>query len=444
MFTHKTFGRYIGVLKNAWVSGMAQAASVFVNLIIVRFSVEYLGPGDFGIWMAINSFVAILILSDLGVGSAMLRLSALRRATDGSYDVQPLAITAIRFLSTSALLIVVVVVAVTSTPQVQVMLGVSGSDQGNVVLNTVWLLTAVFAVNLVAQVAIPIRLGMQVGYINGLFQTAGHIGNLVCVLIAIRFGAPLPILAAAAVIGTASANAANLVSLLFSSAKFRTSLSYVPKIREVLRPSLPFFILITLGVLSYNLDNLLIARFLTVEQVSQNAVAQRLFNVPISVVSLFFVGLWAAYADAEMTRDYGWVKRAYIRALAISSTFAAIAATSLYFAFTPLAGLLTGGLVEFDGVLVLTFALWVPVTTLSGATASLMNGLNILRWQIFFAGLALVINLAASVMLVEQIGVAGPILGTLISMVLVQPLMIAKSLREIRRRHFLSENGSST
>jgi O-antigen/teichoic acid export membrane protein len=422
------------VLKTASTGGLAQIASIVAQLLIIRLSIDYVGPNKFGVWMAVNSFIAFLVISDFGLGGALLRISARTKQLHGGYDVFATAVLSIRFLAVIGFFVLLSIYFLTNHQAIQANIGIDQHVSADLVITTVRVLVALFVVNMIAQISVPLRLGMQKGHLNGLFQTCGHLGNLGLVLIAIQLEAPLPALAAAAIGGTIIANLINLLALLSQTKGLQTHKSEAPKIGQILRPSLPYFCLSVIGALSYNIDNLVIANYLPIEQVAQNAVAQRVFNAPINFISLFYLGLWAAYADAELSNEYKWIKKTYFKAIAFAVPFSLLLALILYASFDVVQAILTNGKIDFDVYLLISYACLLPVVTWSGATASLMNGLHLLKQQMAVSLFAMIINIALSVYLVNVVGVSGPVIATLISMLLTQPIMMWICLTELRHR----------
>jgi O-antigen/teichoic acid export membrane protein len=423
------------VFSNASVGLVAQIFSVISQFSIIRISIDHLGPNDFGIWMAINSVVAILMVSDFGLAGAMLRLTAHRKGGDGQYDVYALGLAAVRFLAVIGVTILAVALAISASPSFYSQMGIDRYQESEDALNAFRALMAFFAVNLVAQVSIPLRLGMQKGHVNGLFQILGHLCNLIFVVVATQFGANLAWLASAAVAGSTTSNLLNLITLLLSSKEINKNSSIPVSLKSVMNSSAPFFLLGLIGVLSYNVDNLVIARYLSLSDVSQNSIAQRIFNIPVFFVSLFYIGLWAGYSDAELSDDYNWIKKTYITSILIAVPLTAAAGIGLYVFFDFAALFITNGKVHFNNYLLLCFCLWLPVTVMSGATASLMNGLHMLRPQVLVSLLALAINLSLSIFLVNRIGVSGPIFATFLSMIITQPILVWICLTELNKRN---------
>jgi O-antigen/teichoic acid export membrane protein len=69
-------------------------------------------------------------------------------------------------------------------------------------------------------------------------------------------------------------------------------------------------------------------------------------------------------------------------------------------------------------LLLIALALWTATNCVGGPLAMFFNGLSVIRFQVICASLMAVMNLALSIVLAHYTGVAGVVLGTVISQTL--------------------------
>ena len=434
--------RYIAVFKT-WCSGMlGYAVQVGCALVTIRLTLDYLGVEQYGIWVVINSFLAIMFLLDLGIGQAIVRLTAQTRGKDGQYDILPLAASAARIVLMPVVVVICLVAAALSFDATRELIGVAHGPDAAEIQTAIVILTALLCFNLFSKIADSLRLGMQRGHITQLFLAAGQITNVCAIIVAIALDASLPALVIAAVSGTTALNLVNLVSLI--ATHWRTRPAWGAKKRyssmKIIAPSIPYFAITLIDVSTIHADNFIIVSTLSTEFVAQNAIAIRIYTMPVILVNAVYIGLWAAYCDAELKGEYDWIRKTYARTAALGCLIALCGSTVLVLLMESIGQVLTDGRIEFDPWLVAGYWLFGCLICLNSATGFLMNALNLLRLRLSMLLLALAINIPLSIYLATTIGVAGPVWGTVVSIVLTLPISVILNWREIARRKAAYDN----
>ena len=440
--TFRQSERYIAVFKT-WCSGMlGYVVQVGCALVTIRLTLDYLGVEQYGIWAVIHSFLAIMFILDLGIGQAIVRLTAQTRGEDGQYDILPLAASAARIVLMPIALVICLVAAALSFDATRELIGVAHGPDAAEIQTAIVILTALLCVNLLSKIADSLRLGMQRGHITQLFLAAGQITNVCAIIVAIALDASLPALVTAAVSGTTAVNLTNLVSLIAKHRRTRPAWGGKKRYSsiKIIAPSLPFFVMTLIEVSAIHADNFIIASTLSTEFVAQNAIALRIYSMPIILVNAVYVGLWAAYCDAELKGEYDWIKKTYARTAALGCLIALCCSTVLVLLMEQIGQVLTDGQIEFDPWLVAGYWLFGYLMCLNIATGFLMNALNLLRLRLSMLLLAFAINIPLSIYLATTIGVAGPVWGTVVSVVMTLPITIILNWREITRRRAAQDN----
>lgn len=176
-----------------------------------------------------------------------------------------------------------------------------------------------------------------------------------------------------------------------------------------------FFILQIAVALAYASDNLVAAKVLGPEAVTQYSVPAKMFSLLSVMVGILLNPLWPAYGEAIARGDISWVKRTLIRSLSIALLFS-ILTSALFVAFgVQIIHVWVGP--EFNPSLLLRLGLaaWTVMASVGGAAAIFMNGVNVIKFQVLVAGLVGIGGLLFKVLLAQQIGIAGIIWGTVIA-----------------------------
>jgi O-antigen/teichoic acid export membrane protein len=199
-----------------------------------------------------------------------------------------------------------------------------------------------------------------------------------------------------------------------------------PVARYILRTGFLFLVLQLAVALGYQSDNLVISHFLGADYVPQYSVPTRLFTIVPMLLSFVLSPLWPAYGEAIARRDTFWIKRTFMRSVKLAFAVNCVPAVLLVLFGRSIIHLWVGAEVYPSFALLLGLGIWAILNSLSAPIAMLLNGTNAVGVQVVCASLMAVSNIVLSIVLVQKIGVAGPIYGTIITWTLINliPLLI--------------------
>ena len=289
---------------------------------MVPLTIDHLGTEKYGILVVILSLSALLQLADLGIGNALIRISA-RNAADNEGTVTPeLIFNSYLIVGGLSLLLWLLSVVTVFHANLQALFNYTDVVPTQLVQDALIAFLTVYAINLPLSLTQQIRLGTQEGYKNGWYISLGQIANVVLIMSAIHLGGDLAMITTASLAGSLFFNLANTISLLSKTGvpqPFPENFSQSAK--KLLNASSGFLALQLIGLLSYNIDSLIIAYFLGPPDVSTYSIALKIYSIPGIVAGFFYSGLWAAYADAERRSDFEWIIRTFKRSLMLGCFF---------------------------------------------------------------------------------------------------------------------------
>jgi O-antigen/teichoic acid export membrane protein len=406
------------VALTALVSAFAQGISMLTLLISIPLTLNYLGTERYGLWITISSLITVLGFADLGMGNGLLNAIAEangrndHRAAESYVSSAFYTLTGITVFFGAVWIILYPHISWSwlfnvTTPQAIV-------ETGPAVSIFVWCTL----VNLPIGIAQKIHDGFQEGYINSLWRAGGSMLSLISVLLAIYLRADLPFLVLAMAGSPVLAFFFNAV-LLFgrqrSWLKPRWHMFNKSAFIRIFKNGSLFFVLQLAVAIGFQSDNLVIARLLGASQVPQYAVPMRLFMVIPSLLNFVIAPLWPAYGEAIARRDVAWVRKTFKRSLLLSFGISLLPSLFLVIFGGRIIEFWVGPEIKPDLVLLIGLGLWVMLSSLAGPISMLLNGANVIGFQIIFATLMAVGNLSLSIFLVQRIGVSGPVYGSLIS-----------------------------
>lgn len=410
--------RYRRIALSAVMGASARAVGLLTSLISVPLTYHYLGSERYGMWLTMGSIVAMLGPLDLGIGLGLL--NAISDA-DGRNDRH-----AARRAISAAFVMVTAVVAAAAVVFGLVYQLVPWEHVYNVSSPTAVaeagpataVLFVTFAVGLPLGLAGHVQLAYQSGFISSAWAVAGNIGSLLALVAVISFRAGLPLLVAATGFVALAAAAAN-GWFLFS----RQRPWLLPRIRDVsastIRPLLragALFLVLQLAVLvSYQIDHVVIAQILGASAVPEYAVPAKLFALVPLLLSFALTPLWPAYRESLARGDTAWVRRTLRHSILLGGAVNIPAAAALVVLAPTLLNWWVGASISPDPLFLIGLGVWAAMNTFNGPLSMLLNGANVIGFQAACAVPMAAANVLVSVLLVQRIGVAGAIWGTIVA-----------------------------
>ena len=406
------------VALTALVSAFAQGVNMLTVLISVPLALNYLGTERYGLWITISSLITVLGFADLGIGNGLLNSLA---DAHGRNDFQ-----AARSHVSSAFYMLLGIAGLFGILWIFLYPRISWNwlfnltspraiaEAGPALAVFVWSML----INLVLGLVQKIHEGYQEGYINGLWRATGSLLSLAAVVIAIYFEVSLPVLVLAMVGSPSLTLVLNALFLFFRqhpTLQPRWRMVTRTAVSRVLKHGILFFVLQLAVVIAYQSDNLVIAHYLGANAVPQYAVPMKLFMIIPSLLGFIIAPLWPAYGEAIARKDILWVRRVFTQSLLISFSLSLFPTIFLILFGAQLIEFWVGPSIQPDLILLLGLGLWILLSSVGGPISMLLNGTNVIGFQIICATLMGLGNLAFSIFLVQRIGVSGPVYGSILA-----------------------------
>jgi O-antigen/teichoic acid export membrane protein len=404
------------VILTAGSLSVARVITAAVQLALVPLLLTHLGPELFGTWVALCALQIILQVADFGLGNAMVNeVAKISHGEDGKALCK---FVAERY---QLLLLISVVVGIVGAllavlPVWRDLLNITTAVSDRDLHYSLIAVSLISALQLLFNANQQIWLGMQEGMRNGISLAIGALLNLCAVAICVEIDAGLPWIIFSSASGSIVTQFCSTL-LLFSKIKFRALDLFKERLRlhsivGILKNTKGFFVIQLCGLLSFNLDVLLVSRFVGGQGVAEYSVVARLFSIPTLVLSLLLSGLWPVVSRAHVVGDLAWIRRTFMLTLAMSVILSGASVLGLYFASDSLIGYWTKDIVHPSRGVIFGFSAWVILTAIGGNIAIYLNGVGDISYQarmsVFFA----FVNIAASLIFINIFGVSGPIWGS--------------------------------
>jgi O-antigen/teichoic acid export membrane protein len=436
------------VILSAIASAMAKVLSVATVLISVPLTLHYLGSERYGMWMTISSLIAMLSFADLGMGNGLLNsiahahgqgdLRAIRRFVSSGFTI-------LTIVACSVLIAFVLAYPWLTWSRIFNARSVLAQSEAGPALAT---FVVLFALNIPLGVVGRVQTALQQSFSASLWQCAGSVLALICMLAVIYLQAGLPWLVAAAFGAQSIAAALNTAHFFVRS---RSDLR--PRYQDVSRVAIKhiattgslFLILQVVAAVAYASDNLVIAQLLGASAVTEYAVPEKLFSLIAMALAIMLAPLWPAYGEALARGDVQWVRSAFGRSLSIALGVASALSLLLVVCAPKLLSLWLGHTVNPPMLLLVGLGLWKIIEAGGTAVAVLLNGANVVRVQIVVGILTGICALTLKIVLIGHIGIAGTVWASIIafSLISVIPLgiwAVPRALKIGSRHNSASKN----
>jgi O-antigen/teichoic acid export membrane protein len=410
--------RHRRVVLTALVTAATQGLTILTALISVPLTVGYLGTERYGLWMTMNSVVAMLGFADLGMANGLLTAISEAHGKDDRQLVGRYVSSAFFMLGGIALILAGAFVIIYPWIPWKQAFNISSSQAIAEVGPAMCVLVACFLLGMPFGIVYRVQIGYQEGFTASLWAGFGSLLGLGGVLLAIYLRAGLPWLVLAMAGGPA------LAALLNNAVLFGIRRPWLRPhwIRvtgaaagKVLHLGLLFFVLQIAIAFVYSSDNLIAAQVLGPQAVAEYAIFAKLFTVVPLVLGLVIRPLWPAYGESISRGDVPWVKTTLVRSLKLSLLVAALISTLLV-AFGPqIVKLWVGPGIVPAFLLLLGLGVWTVLGAAGDAVAMFLNGLNIMRFQTMTALLMTVVAVILKIVLARSIGLPGIVWGTVIA-----------------------------
>jgi O-antigen/teichoic acid export membrane protein len=419
------------LVRNVLSGYAARAVAVCGALFLFPYVTHQVGMTHFGIWLLVSSITFFFMTADFGMGTSVIRYVADARARDDDGEVDRVISSTLAFFA-----VIGVAAAALFALFFAAFWGSFDIPDGDRDL-AAWIVAIVAVAHLA--LFLPLNVFRQVLIGLGRMDVANGLQLLQALL---RLGAIVAVLQAGlGIVGVAAAEAA--VLLVVALIAVRACVAQLPRLElrprhvsvALLRSMLPYsagvFVMGLSGLVVLQTDNAVIGLFMPVAAVTLYAGAFRIYQVARDVTQ----GLMhAVVPDASRAGALG--DRERLRALLVRGTkwgnaaILLLAIPAMAFAEPVLVHWLGP---RFDEAAVVVWLLLASLLLNNNhmVAVGLLTGLGRIRALVRYHVIWAVANLAIALALTPLIGLEGVALGTLVPLLVLEPLYVRTALREL-------------
>lgn len=428
-------GRAKLAITTSLVSRVITTATSFV---ILPISVRYLGNEGYGLLATITSVVGWLQFTNMGVGLG-LQNALTEETARGNFQAQRELIST-AFFSLLAIGAILAIAGLVAFPYIN-WLSVFPPTTGRFVAEIPWAVLTVF-VGLVSTIILgfvnPIYAARQELHIASVQATVTSVMTLLGTFAAVYFNWGLLGLTLCTIGATGVMQWSFALWTLYG----RGLVQLHPSLGKVNRKSagriysngISFFLLQLCNIAFFQIDAFLIAHFLTVNQVTPYSVAQKVFLQTSGIFAIVTGSLWAAYGNANAKGDYAWIQATHRKMRNLFLLVYSGLGLFMIVVGHRLLQLWVGTAAAPSTLLIAAVAAYFVARDWTALHAMLLNGLNIVRPQVWNLGLTALLALTFDLLLIRRLGSIGLAVGGFVAFAMMGawylPYLVRTSLRQ--------------
>ena len=404
-----------------------------MSFLLVPLTLAYLNPVKYGIWLTLSSVIGWFNFFDIGLGNGLRnKLTEAFALKDDKlakvYVSTTYAVLSLISFSLLALLLIfsryVSWSAIINTPS-------EISREVNMIVIIVFVL---FSFRFVLRTIGVIFTADQLPAYNRAITAIGNILALIIIYILTNHSKE-NLLYVSIVYSSAPVLVMILFSILFFNSKYKflkPSLNSVniKFIKPLASLGIKFFILQIAAVVIFSTDNIIIAKMLGPEEVTSYNIAFKYFSLSILLFAIIVSPYWSAITDAVTRSDTNWIIKS-IKSLFKIWSFLLMGIIFMLIVSQRFYSLWIGNAINIPILLSCFMALYAIIITFSSILSSFLNGVGMIKIQMYVGVVQMIINIPLSIYFAKylHLGNAGVILGTCVTLligVIIYPIQYYK------------------
>jgi len=427
-------------LRRAGLTGatsmLSQGLVIATGFISVPLTVNYLGQGQYGVWLTLNSLLNWLAISDLGLSRALFNGLAEASGREDQALAQELVSTAFwGLIGIAAVLTLIFAVGFSLVPW-PVVFNAQSTVSSSELHWAVTLSFAGFVLMFPASIVDIVYQSHQRGYIGQLWGMAGSVLSLAALIGVTRVRGGLPLLVCAL---SGTRILVTLVNLVYLFGRQYPWLLPVPgaatrrSFRQLTSLGSKYLVAQLAGIGMFQSQPIIIAQVLGPTQLGIFNIAQRLLTLPLVVVQIFVTPLASAYSEAYVRQDWPWIHGTLKRSLIISAIVTACMGAGLTFLTERIVSIWVGPAMVPSRSLVLALSLYVLIAGIVTPASVMLYGLRRVGAQASLAAINALVTVVLGTWLTHLWGLPGMAVAMAVALAAVNPLAQVLQIRSVSR-----------
>lgn len=420
-FFYEGHSRTLIAKKNIATSFLIKGGSILIGLVLVPLTINYISPAQYGIWLTLSSIISWFSFFDIGLGNGLKNKLAEANALGQNEKCQVYVSTTYAILSIISFCVFLVFLCVNPFLNWKKILNTT-NYQGESLSIVALTIVGFFCISFIIQLINTILTAHHKSAKSSLISLIGSLLSLILIFLLTKYSD-----ASLLKLVLVMAGAPLLIQVVSSILLFKNSFYDIsPKLKlvnfkyakELLSVGGVFFIIQIGALVLFQTDNIVITQLFGPEEVTTFNIAYKLFSVVIMLFTIIITPFWTAFTDAYAKKDMIWIKGIITKMqrywlLLIGLTICLLLISPFVFK------LWVGNTVEVPLILSISMALYVIAYAWQTIHVFLLNGIGMVRLQLYLVVTSAVVNIPIAIFLGKKIGLAGVTLSNAILFVIM-------------------------
>lgn len=430
MINYQSKKRSENYIKQVKGAALYKLLAVALSFFTVRLMIQYLGIEQYGVWSTLVSLISWIVFFDLGIGNGLQNKISEAFAKNKIKSVRFLISSSYSLTGLICLVLFLMLCVMACYVPWQKVFNTEAMSEVNLRIAVLTLSFFIFLNFWIAQVN-QILNAIQKSSLVVFGQLLSNVFLLTFLLVTVKLVVEKSITLMAAIYGFSMAISNILLTIWF----FKKNKHLLPNLlfsrkffRSLITLGGQFFILQMAFLVVFTTDKILITQLFGPGSVAQYEVVFKLFSVITLSYSLIASPLWASYSDAFHKKDFLWMRLVLSKQFNIFFLILLFALCIAIFS-NPIIKLWIGNDLEISNKVVISMGLFVIVNTWNNIFSVLVNGIGMIRPQVFTSIIAMIVNVPIAFLFTKVfgMGVHGIILATTVSLLpfaIVGPIQV--------------------
>lgn len=406
--------RSVSVKKNAAILLLMKGLNIFISLLFVPLTINYLNTEKYGIWLTISSIASWFSFFNFGLSNGLRNLFTEAKAK-GEYKLIKIYVSTTYFLLGAIFIPLIVILLLLGRFVDLASLLSLPAEMGSELLETFEIVLTLFCLQMIfSNIVTILTADLQPAKASAI-DTVGQLLAFggVCLLV---YALPPSLPTLAGVVTSARTIVLFIFTFYYFKkdfARFRPSLRFIDlKIgKSILNVGAKFFIIQIAVIILYQSSNVLISHVSGPNDVTYYNIVYKYFYVCTLVMNVLITPIWSAFTDAYVKKDYDWMNMAYTKMKMLFYAFAALLVVMLIASDWIISFWIRETMnIPFD--LKIAVFVYILSTLWMSIHTPIINGVGTIRLQMYLSLFASVLNIPLSLFLGYRYGASGIVMST--------------------------------
>jgi len=410
--------RSLEAKKNIFALFTIKLFSLVLGLSLVPLTINYLNPTKYGIWITLSSVIGWFSFFDIGLGNG-LRNKFIEAVSTGDNQLAKVYVST-TYVMLSFIIGFILLFFILANPYLEwnEILNVSGEVIKNEELSFLALVVfTFFCLSFIFKLIITILTADQKPAKASFIDFLGQLLSFILVYILINsFNESLFylgfIISGVPVLVLFMAN----VFLFNGPYKiYKPSIRFFSfnKIKDLLNLGIKFFILQIAAIILYSTNNIIISQLFGPDKVTSYNVAFKYFSLLMMVFSIIVTPFWSAFTDAWINKEVLWITK-IVKKLMVLWFFLVLVGVFMLLISNKVFFFWVGYDLNISFAMSGLIFLWVIMNAWNGIFSQFLNGLGIVKLQMFIGITCALINIPISILFGRMMGIEGVLFANVI------------------------------